>query len=581
MRISRSFGHTLREAPADAEMTSHRLALRAGLIRPLAAGVYAYLPLGYRVVQRIEAILRQEMASIGAQEMLMPILHPAELWQASGRWDEVGPALMRLRDRSGRQHALAMTHEEVVAEIARREIRSYRDLPQVVFHIQTKLRDEPRPRGGLLRVREFRMKDAYSLHTDADDLDRFYPQIAEAYRRIFARCGLEPLPVEADTGMMGGADSHEFMLPHPEGEDRIVRCTACDYAANVERATFRLPALDVRPTREPEAIATPGCATIADVAEFVGVPIRQTLKVVLYAWERRLRAPELVFAMVRGDLEVNETKLLRLLGGGELRAATDDEIRAVGAEPGYASPVGLDVRPTMDGQGVLVIADRSIEVGADFVAGANREGYHLTGVNCGRDFDVTLLADIAQAREGLLCPLCDGSLVTESAIELGHCFKLGTRYAQSLHVTYLDDEGQERPVVMGSYGIGLGRLLAAVIEAHHDDDGIIWPPALAPYDVHVVSLVRSEDQQAVAHQVYRLLQEAGLEALYDGRDERAGVKFADADLIGCPVRVTVSRRSLGAGGVELKARWSDERQVVAVDDLAAAVASLLDSWSGM
>jgi prolyl-tRNA synthetase len=577
MKISQLFGNTLREPPADAEMVSHQLAVRSGLIRALAAGIYVYLPLGYRVVRQIETILREEMEAIGAQEMLMPVLHPAELWEATGRWDSVGPALMRVRDRGGRYYALAMTHEEVVAELARREIRSYRDLPRVVFHIQTKLRDEPRPRGGLMRVREFRMKDAYSLHADAEDLDRFYPKIVRAYERIFERCELDVIAVEADTGMMGGADSHEFMLPHADGEDRLVRCSQCEYAANAERAEFQLPEVETEPAQEVEPVATPGCATIADVADFVGVPTRRTLKVVFFAWERSLKPPEPLMVLVRGDLEVNETKLMNLLGGGELRAATAEEIRSVGGVPGYASPVGLTVRRSMEGTdgGVFVVADRSIQVGADFVAGANRDGYHLTGVNYGRDFEVTVLTDIAQAQGGHLCPRCSGELVMESAIELGHCFKLGTRYSEGLGVTYLDANGDERPVVMGSYGIGVGRLLATVIEAHHDEHGIIWPPVLAPFDVHLVSLARSEEQESVADTVYQTLEEAGLSVLYDDRSERAGVKFTDADLIGCPARVTVSRRSLEAGGVELKARWADERDVVSVEQLPAAIAELV------
>ncbi|HIE38405.1 MAG TPA: proline--tRNA ligase [Anaerolineales bacterium] len=579
MRMSQLFGHTLREPPADAEMVSHRLLVRAGFVRPLAAGLYTYLPLGQRVARRIEAIMREEMEAIGAQEMLMPVLHPAELWQATGRWETAGPALMRLKDRAGRAYALAMTHEEVVAELARREVRSYRDLPRVVYHIQTKLRDEPRPRGGLLRVREFRMKDAYSLHTDSDDLDRFYPQILGAYHRIFTRCGLDFIQVEADTGMMGGADSHEFLLPHPAGEDRLLHCSVCDYAANVEWATFRLPEVGPHPLEEPCPVATPGCATIADVAAFVGVPTNQTLKAVFYAWERPGGRPEMVFVVLRGDLEVNETKLLNLLGGGDLRAATDEEIRAAGAEPGYGSPVGLPVREHADSPGLLVVGDRSIQVGANFVAGANREGYHLTGVNYPRDFSVTLLADIAQAQEGHLCPRCGGSLLAESAIELGHCFKLGTRYSESLGVTYLDATGKERPVVMGSYSIGVGRLMAAVVEAHHDEHGIVWPPSLAPFDVHLLLLGRQEVVQEAAEETYRQLHEAGLSVLYDDRNESAGVKFADADLIGCPVRVTVGRRSLEAGGAEMKARRERDRQTVGLEDLPDQVAGLLDRWA--
>ena len=572
MKMSQLFGRTLREPPADAELTSHQLLLRAGLVRFLGAGLYSYLPLGWRVVRKIETILREEMDALNAQEMLMPIMHPAELWQATGRWESVGPALVRLQDRSGRDYALAMTHEEVVAELARREIQSYRDLPRVVYHIQTKIRDEPRARGGLLRVREFRMKDAYSLDTDADGLNAFYPRILTAYQRIFSRCDLHPIPVEADTGMMGGADSHEFMLPHPVGEDTLIRCESCSYAANAERAEFRLPPVEPLPLEEPRPIATPGCETIADVAAFVGVPTSQTLKAVFYTLNlpqvgNPQEAQELVFVVIRGDLEVNETKLRNLLGGGKLRPATDEEINAAGAEPGYASPMGLQVRETHDGPGVLVVADRSVEMGSNFVAGANRPGTHLTGVNYPRDFVVTLLADIAQAHAGHLCTRCGGALVAKSAIELGHCFKLGTHYSEAVGATYLDTEGHEHPIMMGSYGIGVGRLMAAVIETHHDEHGIIWPPALAPFDVHLLTLGTDEAVQAQAEKVYAQLREAGLEVLYDDREESAGVKFADADLIGCPVRATVSRRSLKAGGIELKARRAEERRVVTQEKL--------------
>ena len=377
MRLSQLFGQTLRQAPADSELSSHQLALRAGLVRFLGSGIYSYLPLGWRVARKIEAILREEMDALGAQEMLMPVLNPAALWQATGRWESVGPALVRLKDRSGRDYALAMTHEEVVAELAKREILSYRDLPRIIYHIQAKVRDEARPRGGLLRVREFRMKDAYSLHSDTDELDEAYDRIVAAYERIFSRCGLPHIRVEADSGMMGGAASDEFMLPHPDGEDTIALCTSCSYSANMEQATFLLTQQPSGPATEVAPIETPDCKTIADVAAFVGVPTEATLKAVFYTADEE----ELVFVVIRGDLEINEKKLQKLLGGAELRAATDEEILASGAQPGYASPVGLRVRETVEGPGVLVIGDRSIETGTDFVAGANREGFHLTGVN--------------------------------------------------------------------------------------------------------------------------------------------------------------------------------------------------------
>jgi prolyl-tRNA synthetase len=564
-------------------MVSHKLAIRAALIRPLAAGIYTYMPLGYRVVKRIERILREEMEALGAQEMSMPVLNPGEVWKDTGRWDSVGDALMRLQDRSGRDYALAMTHEEVVTDLSRREIHSYRDLPRLIFHIQTKVRDEPRPRGGLLRVREFRMKDAYSLHPDANDIDLFYPSMVAAYHRIFERCGLEVIAVEADTGMMGGADSHEFMLLHPGGEDEILVCSGCDYAANVERAAFHVQPTPAAVLQETELVETPDCPTIADVAAFVGVPTTQTLKAVLYAWERPGEPVELVFAMIRGDLEINETKLLNQLGGGELRAALDEEIRAVGAEPGYASPVGLGVRNEFSSSGLFVVADRSIESGVNFVAGGNQPGYHFTGVNYPRDFSVSVLADIAQAKGGYPCVRCGAPLEAKATIELGHCFKLGTRYSRSMNVTYLDTDGEERLVVMGSYGIGVGRLMAAVIEQYHDEYGIVWPPALAPFDVYLLTLARSEEdvEAQEAHRIYDRLREAGFSVLYDDRPERAGVKFADADLIGCPVRITVSRRSLEAGGVEIKARWEPEREVFPIGTLPQTVSELLDRWPGV
>jgi prolyl-tRNA synthetase len=572
--MSQLFGRTLRKAPAGTELTSHKLALRAGLVRFLGAGLYSYLPLGWRVARKIEGILREEMNAIGAQEMKMPVLHPAELWKATGRWDSVGPALMRVTDRRDREYALAMTHEEVVAELARQEILSYRDLPKVVYHIQTKVRDEPRPRGGLLRVREFRMKDAYSLDADAAGLDAFYPRVIEAYERIFTRCGLDPISVEADTGMMGGADSHEFMLPHPDGEDTFIHCKSCDYAANAERAEFELPEVEAEPLEEAVQVATPGCETIADVADFVGVPTRKTLKAVFYT----KGDGELVLVVIRGDLEVNETKLRNLLDGSALEPAMAEDVRSVGAEPGYGSPVGLNVRRSLDDSGVLVVADRSIQRGINFVAGANRHGYHLVGVNYPRDFAVTIMEDIAQAEAGHLCPNCEGTLVAESAIELGHCFKLGTHYAEAVGATYLDPDGEEHPIVMGSYGIGVGRLMAAVIEAHHDDYGIIWPPALAPFDVYLLTLGTDQETQERAESVCAELEEGGLEVLFDDREESAGVKFTDADLTGCPVRATVSRRSLERGGVELKARWADDMAVVKSDDLVDAAKQLVGSF---
>lgn len=564
MRMSQLFGNTLRENPADAEMPSHQLLMRAGMIRPLAAGIYSYLPLGWRVLRKIEAVMRQEMEAVGAQDMMMPVVHPAELWQATGRWQSMRLNMGRLRDRAGRDLVLAMTHEEVVADLARHEIQSYRQLPRLIFHIQTKFRDEPRPRGGLVRVREFTMKDAYSLDADSEGLDAAYQRMCQSYINIFRRCGLKTLAVQADVGQMGGAASQEFMALNKYGEDSLILCPACGYAANAERATFAKPEVARPPEGDVQAIATPGCKTIADVAAFVGVPKRQTLKAVFYV----TIDGEFIFAVIRGDLDVNETKLRNLLGGVEFGPATDAEISAVGAVPGYASPRGLT--------GVRVIADDSVRLGGNFVAGANREGYHLLNVNYPRDFEAEIEGDFALARAGDACPTCGAALTKARGIELGHLFKLGTRYSEALGATYLDADGQARPIVMGSYGIGTGRLMAVVVEQHHDEHGIIWPVEIAPYHVHLVNLGRDADETTqAAETIYADLQAQGIEVLYDDRNERAGVKFNDADLIGVPVRVTVGHRGLAQGGVEVKRRDAGERAIVPLDTLTDEIRRLL------
>jgi len=566
MRMSRLFGNTLRENPADAEMPSHQLLMRAGMIRPLAAGIYSYLPLGWRVLRKIEAIMRQEMEAIGAQDMMMPVIHPAELWQATGRWQSIGPDMGRLHDRAGRDLVLAMTHEEVVAALARHEIQSYRQLPRILFHIQTKFRDEPRARGGLIRVREFTMKDAYSLDADFEGLDIAYRKMHEAYVNIFRHCDVETLAVQADVGQMGGSASQEFIVLNNHGEDTLILCPACGYAANAERATFARPEVDRPPQGDVEEMATPGCKTIADVASFVGVPTHQTLKAVFYVTGD---THEFIFVVIRGDLDVNETKLRNLLGGGELHPATDEDILAVGAVPGYASPRGLT--------GVRVIADESVLSGGNFVAGANREGYHLLNANYPRDFQAEIVADIALARADDACATCGAALTDRRGIEIGHLFKLGTRYSEALGATYLDTDGQAHPIVMGSYGIGTGRLMAVIVEQHHDEHGIIWPVKVAPYAVHLVNLGRGTGDKVThtAEALYDDLLTQGLEVLYDDRNERPGVKFNDADLIGLPVRVTTSRRSLDQGGVEVKRRDADERTVIPLDALSVEILRLL------
>jgi prolyl-tRNA synthetase len=565
MRMSRLFGRTLREVPADAEMISHQLLLRAGMIRPLGVGIYSYLPLGWRVMCKIQEIVRQEMDAIGAQEMLMPVVHPAEVWQSSGRWDSVDETMLRFRDRTGHEMALAMTHEEVFADLLRREVDSYRRLPVIAYHIQTKFRDERRSRGGLIRVREFIMKDAYSAHASLDDLDAVYPRFLRAYENIFARCGLQAIAVEADSGMMGGSVSHEFMFLHEGGEDTVVTCDGCGYTANTEHASMdkSLPGNAVATERGPIVeVATPGCKTIEQVARFVGVPMAQTLKAVFFATDEEI--PDLIFAVIRGDLDVNEVKLSRAIGARALRPAQEEEIRAIGAVPGYASPIGV--------RGARVIADDSVRLGHNMVVGANREGYHLTGVNWG-DFEAEIVTDIALVRDGDRCPRCSGTWRASRGIELGHCFKLGTRYTSD--VTFLDVDGQERPFVTASYGIGLGRLMAAAVEQHHDENGICWPASIAPYAVQLVSLFRDEEQVAQADALYQRLTAAGIEVLYDDRiGLSAGVKFNDADLIGCPLRLTFAQRSLERGGVEAKRRDSPDREVIRLDAVPKYVASI-------
>lgn len=575
MRLSQHFGRTLRNAPADATMTSHQLIVRAGLARPLAAGIWSYLPLGWRVIKRLKTIISEEMEAIGTEDMCMPVLHPADVWKATGRWESFGDALLRLKNREGRDFALGATHEEIVVDLCLREIESYKDLPKAIFQIQTKERDEPRARGGLIRLREFLMKDAYSMHTDEEDLDRYYQDCYGAYIKIFERCGLDVTPVEADSGLMGGSGSHEFVMAHLEGEDSFVRCENCDYAANVEAALFiRREALYGDP--EPiEKVATPDCKTIADLCDFLNIEPDQTLKVVFYAIHAGTPDEQVVLALLRGDLDVSEVKLTNLLGVTELEAATEDQITAIGGAAGYASPIGLDVRKQGGKDGVLVIADESLKKMSNFVTGANDPGYHMVNANYPRDFEVTQFADIAEPYEGATCAHCQGTLHIEGAIELGHCFKLGTRYSKPVNATYLDANGQEQLVIMGSYGIGLDRLLAAIIEAHHDDYGIIWPPEVAPYPVHLVALKKDGETAEAAENLYTALQAAGIEVLYDDRDLSPGVMFADADLMGVPLRLTVSERSLKNGGVEVKWRHEKERTIIPLDGAVEQIIEML------
>jgi prolyl-tRNA synthetase len=565
MRMSQLFGRTLREAPGDAELISHQLMLRAGLIRPLGSGIFSLLPLGWRVVQKIEQIIREEMNAIGGQEMLMPFVHPADLWKETNRYYEVGPEMARLKDRGERDMVLAMTHEEIIADLARHEISSYRQLPKIVYHLQAKFRDEPRARGGLIRTREFTMKDSYSLDADEAGLDVAYQLHWKAYDRIFSRCGLDFIVVGADVGMMGGSESHEFMAFSPNGEDTILICPTGDYGANREVAEFRRePAVDEEELPL-EEVATPGATTIDALAKFLDIPKSRTLKVVIYSGADG----RLVLALIRGDLDVNETKLRKAANEPALTPATDEEIRAAGTHPGYVSPMSM--------QNALIVADESARDSRNLVSGANKEGYHIKNVNLGRDYQAGVVADIAAAADGFACPVCGTPMRSTSAIEVGNIFKLGTRYSASLGATYLDADGKSHPIVMGSYGIGSGRLAATVVEQRHDDRGIVWPVSVAPYHVSLLSLAADEETISAADRLYEELTEAGIEVLYDDRSEaRAGVKFTDAELIGNPIRLSVSPRTLGQGQAEMRLRTADESTFVALEEVVSTVRETLD-----
>ena len=563
MRISQLFGKTLREHPAEAEIASHRLMLRASLIHQVAAGVYAYMPLAYRSLRKIEQIIREEMDAAGGQEVNMPALHPRELWQDSGRDTALGEILFRLNDRRDRDLVLAPTHEEVITQMVRANVESYRDLPLNLYQIQTKFRDEPRPRAGLIRVREFDMKDAYSFDADEEGLDLSYRRMSEAYRKIFERCGLPTMTVEADSGAIGGKDSQEFILPTEAGEDTILFCPSCNYAANAERAAFTLPDAPEETELPLEEVTTPGSTTIAEVASFLSVPESKTLKAV-FNWA----SDRVVFVVIRGDIDVNEIKLSNALHASDLRLATDAEVAQAGLVAGSASPVGLT--------GITVIADESVRNGHNFVVGANKEGYHYKNANYPRDFKADAVTDIAMAKKGYGCPRCDSSLQSTRGIEVGHIFKVGTFYSERLGAHYLDDQGKQHPIIMGCYGIGVGRLLAAAIEQNHDDRGIIFPSPIAPYQVHLVSLNPENPQvHQAAEELYGQLQDDGFEVLYDDREESAGVKFADADLLGLPVRLVVSPRTLHKSGVEVKSRREEKGRIVAATELGDAVRAIL------
>ena len=549
---------TLKNDPADAEAVSHRLLVRAGFVRQVGSGLYTYLPLGFRVLKRIEAIVRAEMDTIGF-EMLMPLLQPAELWQATGRYGL--DVLFRLSDSSGKPYALAVTHEECITWHAAKELRSYRELPQIWYQIQTKERDEARPRAGILRTREFLMKDSYSFDRDLDGLDRSYAKHREVYVRIFDRCGLETYIIEADPGDMGGHGGEEFVAPSPNGEADLVRCQNGDYWANVEVARSRPRRPEFPPSLDaPESVETPGATTIEALAEMLGIDPAATAKAMPV-----VAGGELVLALVRGDDRVNNLKLTHLLGG-DVRPAHAEEIReAFGAEPGSIGPAGTGVR---------IVADDELREG-QYVGGANRTGWHLRGLQAGRDY-LPAFHDLREVRTGDACPRCGGRLSVEPAIEVGHIFKLGTRYSEPLGATYLDESGSEQPIVMGSYGIGLARTMAAVVEQHHDQAGIAWPAAIAPFDVHLVAIGGpDEPQRAPARDLEQELAGRGLRVLFDDRATGPGAKFKDAELIGAPVRVTAGKRTATEATVDVQERASREQTTVRLDAVAGAIERIL------
>lgn len=561
MRYTQYLLPTLKETPSDAEVVSHKLMLRAGMIRKLATGIYNYLPFGLRSVRKVEQIIREEMDRAGAIELQMPMVIPAELWEESGRWDQYGRELLRLSDRKDARFCLGPTHEEAITDLVRGTVRSYRQLPLNLYQIQGKFRDEIRPRFGLMRGREFIMKDAYSFDLDEAGADVAYEKMYQAYRRIFARCGLKFRAVEADTGNIGGSSSHEFMVLAASGEDAIVSCDQCDYAANIEKAELMVPAGDrPLPGETLRKVPTPGCKTIEEVSGFLDLPAERVVKTLIVQTD----GGETLGVLLRGDRELNTVKLCRLLGCNDVTLAPDAVVLQVtGAPVGFAGPVGLTLR---------VLADQEIQGMADFVVGANEVDAHYVGVNAGRDFEVESFADLRQAEAGDACPRCSGRLEIWRGIEVGHVFKLGTKYSKALAATVLDDQGKERVLFMGCYGIGVGRTVAAAIEQNHDENGIVFPLPIAPFQV-LVTVVNPRDKQVLdaAEVLYSALRKFGVEVLLDDRDERPGSKFKDADLIGIPLRLTVGARGLKEKAVELQERATGERRMLPLDTAAAMV----------
>jgi len=586
MRWSRYFIPTLREDPADAEVISHKLLLRAGVIRQLSAGIYSFLPLGQRIALKVMQILREEMNAIGGQEFYLPALHPAELWQESGRWYAIGDEMFRLKDRKGTEMCLGMTHEEVFTAIARNEIRSYKQLPQVWYQIQLKFRDEARPKSGLMRIRTFIMKDAYTFDVDREGLDKSFIDQREAYKKIFSRCGIEFLIVEASSVAIGGSESNEFMARTPAGEDLIVHCASCGYAANLEKATSRLAAIDDEPgPAAPEEFPTPGVRTIEDLVKFPGgAEASRQIKTLVYMSKTSIGNDLPMLILMRGDHQLNETKLTDL-GIGEVRPAHPHEIlKILGANAGSLGPVGAREKATratfdvperkekvIEYPQIVILADHALKGRTNMTTGANKDNFHIRGVNVDRDFKVDNWFDIRSVQSGEGCPKCDGTLEIFKGMEIGHIFKLGTKYSDSMGATVLNQDGKPVPIVMGSYGIGVERIISAAVEQNHDDDGIVWPRSLTPFDVVItITNMKQDDLREAGEKLYQELQRAGLEVLLDDRDERAGVKFKDADLIGIPHRVTIGKK-VTDGVVELFNRRTKKTDDVRISDVVAAI----------
>lgn len=558
MRASNLYAPTLREIPAEAEIVSHQLMLRAGMINKVAAGMYAYLPLAWRTMKKIMDIIREEMDAVGGQELSLPIVQPAEIWQKSGRWSVYGAEMWRIRDRHNREFCLGPTHEEIITMQIKQGIRSYKQLPQRPYQIATKFRDERRPRFGLMRGREFMMKDMYSFDRNEEGLETSYQLLYQAYGNIFSRCGLNFRPVEAASGAIGGSGSHEFMALAESGEAEILFCNQCDYAASVEIASVPVRAEKYSgPLAQVEIVATPNCQTVEEVAAFLGQPTSQVVKSMCYHLEEGL-----ALVLIRGDRQINEEKLSAVLGMGELNFATDEEMRAAGLVPGYIGPVGV--------KNIKIIADNEVPLVANQITGAGQEGYHKTGINYGRDYQADILTDLRIVEAGEQCPHCSGTLQSARGIEVGQVFKLHTKYSDALGCSYLDENGKEQPMVMGCYGIGVGRTMAAVIEQNNDEYGIIWPVAVAPYEAVIVPV---NDKDPVftekSEELYQAMLKAKIEVVLDDRKERGGVKFNDADLIGYPFRVTVGNKTKNDGLVEIKIRATGEVIDLPIEEAAA------------